>query len=124
MKQKVHYDRVFDFGKYNQDTAINQGKVTEAFAEDNEINASFAGDKIEMKNKLKELKKQLRTEKVKARKYKDIYQKLKLQFEKSPNDQRLQGQVLASKEKIKEHITNYDATQKQIERIQSQLQLK
>ena len=122
-KARMQYEQVFDFGKWNQNTSVVQGKVTEAFADDG-LDPTLIGNKMELKAKLKNLKQNLRTAKVKARKYKDIYHKLKLQLEKSPFDQKLQGQVLGSKEKIKEHIANYDKIQKQIQLVQASLKSK
>lgn len=109
------YHQQFDFGEFNRNFDKNDKN------NDNVIINGFE-DKESLKIELNDLKSKLKHEKVKAKKYKQIYQKLKLKLEETPYDQRLNEKFLSSKQKAKQHLTNYDKLLKMVKNVKNKLE--
>ena len=118
MEMRASYHRQFDFGEFNQD--VNEEKDD---GDEDKVDVKVYETEQALKIELNELKAELKHEKAKTRKYKKTYQKLKIKLEKTPYDQRLNGQVLAAKEKVKEHMENYQRIHKKVKVLQNKLKL-
>ena len=107
------YAQTFDFGKYNVDI--------DRLNDEQGYNVGHGLSYKKSRREMNELKRECKLVKAKCKKYKENYQRLKRKLEKKPYDQRLNGQTLATREKVKEHADNYANLVKKIKTIQHQM---
>lgn len=111
------YAQTFDFGKYNVDI--------DRLNEEQGAGRGAAGDTVlshsKLRRKVNALKKECKLQKAKCKKYKENYQRLKRKLEKKPYDQRLNGQTLATRERVREHADHYAKLVAKIKEIQHRM---